>query len=42
VATAIQTLSQLNAASVNVELPSIADSLNAVRTFKMPRERAVK
>ncbi|HSD44042.1 MAG TPA: uroporphyrinogen-III C-methyltransferase [Burkholderiales bacterium] len=42
VAIAAQTLAQLNVASVNVELPSIADSLNAVRTFKMPRERAVK
>jgi uroporphyrin-3 C-methyltransferase len=42
VAAAAQTLAQLNTASVNVDLPTIADSLNAVRTFKMPRERAVK
>jgi uroporphyrin-3 C-methyltransferase len=42
VASAAQTLAQLNTASVNVDLPTIADSLNAVRTFKMPRERAVK
>ncbi|HSD52578.1 MAG TPA: uroporphyrinogen-III C-methyltransferase [Burkholderiales bacterium] len=42
VAAAAQTLAQLNAASVNVDLPTLADSLNAVRTFKMPRERAVK
>jgi len=27
---------------VNVDLPTIADSLNAVRTFKTPRERAMK
>jgi uncharacterized protein HemX len=42
VATAAQTLAQLAAASVNVELPTIADSLNAVRTLKLPREKAVK
>ena len=42
VAGAVQTLAQLNAAAVNVDLPTIADSLNAVRTFKMPRERAIK
>jgi uroporphyrin-3 C-methyltransferase len=42
VATAAQTLAQLAAAAVNVELPSIADSLNAVRTLKLPREKPVK
>ena len=42
VATATQTLAQLAAAAVNVELPTIADSLNAVRTLKMPREKAVR
>jgi len=42
VATAAQTLAQLGAASVNVDLPSIGDSLNAVRTLKLPREKAVK
>ena len=42
VATAAQTLAQLNAAAVNVELPTITDSLNAVRNLKVPRERAVK
>jgi uroporphyrin-3 C-methyltransferase len=42
VATAAQTLAQLAAAAVNVELPTIADSLNAVRTLKMPREKAVR
>ena len=42
VATAAQTLAQLAAAAVNVDLPTIADSLNAVRTLKVPREKAVK
>jgi uroporphyrin-3 C-methyltransferase len=42
VAAAVQTLGQLNAASVNVELPTLADSLNAVRALKTPRERAAK
>ena len=42
VATAAQTLAQLAAAAVNVELPTIADSLNAVRTLKIPREKAVR
>ena len=42
VATAAQTLAQLASAAVNVELPTIADSLNAVRTLKIPREKTVK
>jgi uroporphyrin-III C-methyltransferase len=42
VATAAQTLAQLGAAAVNVELPTIGDSLNAVRTLKLPREKAVR
>jgi uroporphyrin-3 C-methyltransferase len=42
VATAVQTLAQLGAAAVNVDLPSIAESLSAVRSLKMPRERTVK
>jgi uroporphyrin-III C-methyltransferase len=42
VATAAQTLAQLGAAAVNVELPTITDSLNAVRSLKLPRERAIK
>ncbi len=42
VATALQTLTTLNAAAVNVELPSIAESLSAVRNFKLPREKTVK
>jgi uroporphyrin-3 C-methyltransferase len=42
VATVAQTLAQLGAAAVNVELPNIGESLNAVRSLKMPRERTVK
>ena len=42
VAGAAQTLAQLHAAAVSVDLPTIADSLKAVRTFKTPRERAMK
>ena len=42
VATAAQTLAQLATAAVHVDLPTIADSLNAVRTLKLPREKAVK
>lgn len=42
VVTALQTLAALNAAAVNVELPSIGDSLSAIRSFKLPREKAVK
>jgi hypothetical protein len=42
VATAVQTLAALNAAAVNVELPTIAESLSAARSFKLPRERVVK
>ena len=42
VATAAQMLGALNAAAVNVELPTIAESLSAVRNLKLPREKAVK
>jgi uroporphyrin-III C-methyltransferase len=42
VAAASQTLAQLNAAAVAVELPTIADSLTAFRNFKLPRERALQ
>jgi uncharacterized protein HemX len=42
VAAAAATLAGLSEAAVQVELPSIADSLNAARTFKLPRERGVK
>ena len=41
-ASAAQTLAQLAGAAVNVELPTIADSLSAVRALKIPREKAVK
>lgn len=39
-ATALAGLKQLSAGSINVELPSIADSLAAVRNFKVVREKA--
>jgi len=35
---ALATLEQLRNAAVDVELPSIIDSLNAVRSFKMPQD----
>jgi uroporphyrin-3 C-methyltransferase len=38
-ATALAQLRQLSATSINLELPSIADSLEAVRGFKSRRER---
>jgi uroporphyrin-3 C-methyltransferase len=41
-AAAIESLKQLSASSINVELPTIADSLAAVRNFKMSREKAVR
>jgi uroporphyrin-3 C-methyltransferase len=39
-ATALASLKQLSASSINVELPTIADSLAAVRNFKVAREKA--
>jgi uroporphyrin-3 C-methyltransferase len=42
VATAAQTLAALNAMAVTVELPTIAESLSAVRNLKLPREKPVK
>jgi uroporphyrin-3 C-methyltransferase len=42
VQSAAATLAQLNTVAVNVELPGITDSLNAVRNFKVPRERPGK
>ncbi len=39
-ATALASLKQLSASSINVELPTIADSLAAVRNFKAAREKA--
>lgn len=40
--TALASLRQLSASSVNVELPTIADSLAAVRNFKVTREQVVR
>jgi uroporphyrin-3 C-methyltransferase len=40
VAAALTSLRQLGASSISVELPSIADSLAAVRNFKVSREKA--
>jgi uroporphyrin-3 C-methyltransferase len=42
VATVAQTLTALSAAAVNVELPTIAESLSAVRNLKLPREKPAK
>ena len=39
-ATALASLKQLAASSINVELPSIVDSLAAVRNFKVARDKA--
>ena len=41
-ANALASLKQLAASSINVELPTIADSLAAVRNFKVSREKAVR
>jgi uroporphyrin-3 C-methyltransferase len=41
-AAALASLRQLSASSINVELPTIADSLAAVRNFKVAREKAVR
>jgi len=41
VSAASATLAQLAAAAVNVELPTIADSLNAVRNLKLPPGKTV-
>ena len=41
-ANALASLKQLSASSINVELPTIADSLAAVRNFKVAREKAVR
>jgi uroporphyrin-III C-methyltransferase len=39
---ALASLKQLSASSINVELPSIADSLAAVRNFKVLREKVLR
>jgi uroporphyrin-3 C-methyltransferase len=41
-AAALASLKQLSASSINVELPTIADSLAAVRNFKVAREKVVR
>lgn len=41
-ASALASLKQLGASSINVELPTIADSLAAVRNFKVARDKAVR
>jgi len=41
-AAALASLKQLAAGSINVELPTIADSLAAVRNFKVSREKALR
>jgi uroporphyrin-3 C-methyltransferase len=41
-AIALASLKQLSASSINVELPTIADSLAAVRNFKVSREQAAR
>jgi uncharacterized protein HemX len=41
-AAAFASLKQISAGSINVELPSIADSLAAVRNFKVSREKALR
>ena len=39
---ALASLKQLSANSINVELPTIAESLAAVRNFKVSRDKAVR
>ena len=41
-AAALASLKQLSAGSINVELPTIADSLAAVRNFKVSREKVLR
>jgi uroporphyrin-3 C-methyltransferase len=41
-AAALASLNQLAASSINIELPTIGDSLAAVRNFKVSREKAVR
>jgi uroporphyrin-3 C-methyltransferase len=41
-AAALASLKQLSAASINVELPSIAESLAAVRNFKVSRDKVTR
>jgi uroporphyrin-3 C-methyltransferase len=41
-AAALESLKQLAAGSINVELPAITDSLTAVRNFKVSREKVLR
>ena len=41
-AAALASLRQLSVGSINVELPTIADSLSAVRNFKVSREKVMR
>jgi uroporphyrin-3 C-methyltransferase len=41
-AAALSSMKQLSAGSINVELPSIADSLAAVRNFKVSRDKVLR
>ena len=41
-AAALASMKQLSAGSINVELPTIADSLAAVRNFKVSREKVLR
>jgi uroporphyrin-3 C-methyltransferase len=41
-AAALESLKQLSATGINVELPTIAESLAAVRNFKVSRDKAVR
>jgi uroporphyrin-3 C-methyltransferase/uroporphyrinogen III methyltransferase/synthase len=41
-ATALASLKQLSAGGISVELPTIADSLAAVRNFKVAREKVTR
>ena len=41
-AAALASLKQLEASSIDIELPTIADSLAAVRNFKVPRAKGAR
>ena len=41
-AAAMARLKELEASSIDIELPTIADSLAAVRNFKVPREKGAR
>ena len=41
-AAAMASLKELEASSIDIELPTIADSLAAVRNFKVPHEKGAR